>query len=238
MTFTNKKKTSWILIFIAYYTFSTTLTVGQQNGELSSLTNKNSGERSNDENKNLLSETNNPIKVQYVNVNGSQILVSHMFTYTGPPRLLPIPVADNYPQGSTVNLICTVSGGQRKGLNLSWFKGGQEVNEELLRYTDSFGNISVEKTGDISILKINNATLDDSGQFACNAKNEFGTDSNSVNIVIVAPLEWSKVPKTELEVALNQDISVECDATGFPQPTIEWTRHSNSDHPKSNGTLL
>lgn len=123
------------------------------------------------------------VKVQYVDVNGLPVLVQ--FTYTGPPKILPIASADSYPEGSTINLICTVSGGQRKGLTLGWSKDGQPLNDEYLRFSSSQDNISIEKTGiDISILRITNATYRNSGQFSCSAKNPLGEDSTSVNIVI------------------------------------------------------
>lgn len=124
------------------------------------------------------------MKVQYVNVNGQPVLVQ--FTYVGPPKILPIATADSYPEGATINLICTVSGGQRKGLTLRWSKNGEDLNEELIRYSNSLSdNISIEKTGvDITILRITNATHTNSGRYACTAQNPLGEDSTSVDIII------------------------------------------------------
>lgn len=132
-------------------------------------------------------------KIQYVNNNNLPVLVQ--FTYTGPPKILPIATADSYPEGSTINLICTVSGGQRKGLSLSWMKDGNQIDETLFlnnnfknNYSNNqseYENVSVEKTGaDISILRISNATYINSGKYSCSAKNALGEDSTSVNIVI------------------------------------------------------
>lgn len=150
----------------------------QQNGEVK-ISNLDKGQNYDSK----ISPQNQDVKIQYVNVNGQPVLVQ--FTYVGPPKILPIATADSYPEGSTVNLICTVSGGQRKGLTLGWFKDGQELNDDLIRYTSSLDNVSIEKTGvDISILRISNATHDNSGQFTCTAKNPLGEDSTSVNIVI------------------------------------------------------
>lgn len=121
--------------------------------------------------------------VQYLDVNGLPVLVQ--FTYVGPPKILPIATADSYPEGSSVNLICTVSGGQRKGLTLAWTKDGQELDEKMAGYSSLADNVSIEKTGvDISILRISNATHTNSGRFSCTAKNPIGEDSTSVNIVI------------------------------------------------------
>jgi len=136
-------------------------------------------------NKELPNNGNNGPKVQFIDANGQPVLVQ--FTYTGPPKILPIATADSYPEGSTINLICTVSGGQRKGLSLGWFKDGEELDDQRVRYPSSgqVDNISIEKTGaDISILRISNATHSNSGRFTCKAQNPLGEDSTSVNIVI------------------------------------------------------
>lgn len=126
-------------------------------------------------------------KIQYLNVNGLPVLVQ--FTYTGPPKILPIATADSYPEGSSINLICTVSGGQRKGLTLNWNINGDDIDEQKLRYESGslagYENVSLDVSGaDISILKIWNSTLANAGQYTCTAKNPLGQDSTSVKIVI------------------------------------------------------
>lgn len=127
--------------------------------------------------------TNDAIKVQYVNVNGLPVLVQ--FTYVGPPKILPIATADSYPEGSSINLICTVSGGQRRGLTLQWQLNGDLMDDSKLRYSEQFNNVAINMDdADISILKIKNATAKNSGQYTCTAKNPLGQDSTSVKIVI------------------------------------------------------
>uniref|UniRef100_A0A6G1SD09 Hemicentin-2 n=1 Tax=Aceria tosichella TaxID=561515 RepID=A0A6G1SD09_9ACAR len=150
------------------------------------------------------------------------------FTYVGPPKILPIATADSYPEGATINLICTVSGGQRKGLALNWEKDGRELNDESLRYSNEYGSISIEKTGtDISILRISNATHEDSGRYTCKAKNPIGEDSTSAQLVINVELKWNKVP-ADTEIGLNKDVTIECDATSQPNPIIQWTKLPSS----------
>lgn len=153
--------------------------VGQQNGELHS---RGPGQQTNGAPS--ASQNEGATKIQYVNVNGLPVLVQ--FTYVGPPKILPIATADSYPEGSLINLICTVSGGQRNGLSLSWMINGEELNGETTKYSGATtDNISVTgDNGDISILKIMNATYENSGQYTCTAKNPLGQDSTSVKIVI------------------------------------------------------
>lgn len=230
---------------------------GQQNGEVTVPLQDQGRHSDSFRIKSSMMPANNSVgKIQYLDANGQPVLVQ--FTYVGPPKILPIATADSYPEGSTINLICTVSGGQRKGLTLGWMKDGEELsNDESMRYASSFDNISIEKTGvDISILRITNATHNNSGRFTCTAKNLLGEDSTSVNIVIngelcsdifstysfasllfieltllqinsLVELKWSKLP-VDTEVGLNQGMSIECDAIGQPQPQIMWTKHPSS----------
>lgn len=165
------------------------LAEAQQNGELIHMTVPVGWiELANSENNianilDLPSAPNDQVKIQYVNVNGLPVLVQ--FTYTGPPKILPIATADSYPEGSSINLICTVSGGQRKGLTLSWKMNGEDLDDERMRYSSVFDNVSIgTDDADISILRIKNATNRNSGQYTCTARNPLGQDSTSVKIVI------------------------------------------------------
>lgn len=50
-------------------------------------------------------------------------------------------------------------------------------------------------------------------------------------------MKWSKVPKDQVEVGINQDVSLECEAIGSPQPSVEWFKHSSglADNRSSSG---
>lgn len=149
---------------------------GQQNGEVTDTLKPLQG-RSSSTNTSLIN------KVQYFDANGHPVLVQ--FTYTGPPKILPISTADSYPEGSSINLICTVSGGQRRGLVLSWQINNENIDEQKLRYSESLTNVVIDTVDvDISRLKITNATSINSAQYTCNAKNPLGQDSTSVKITI------------------------------------------------------
>jgi hypothetical protein len=183
------------LVSLVAISFIANNALGQQNGEpsrsmhmtdhVSDYSRDQQRQRAASENINATNPNNNDLlKVQYVNeINGLPVLVQ--FTYVGPPKILPIATADSYPEGATINLICTVSGGQRKGLVLSWEKDGRELNDESLRYTNDYSSISIEKTGtDISILRVSNSTHEDSGKYTCKARNPIGEDSTSAQLVI------------------------------------------------------
>lgn len=181
-----------LLLFLAFLTCVVSPQVSaQQNGEVSTQDKRRHQESTNRGTEFL---ADGGPRVRYIDSNGQPVLVQ--FTYSGPPKILPIATADSYPEGSTINLICTVSGGQRKGLTLGWAKDGEELNEESVRYSTAgqLDNLSIEKTGaDISILRLTNATHSNSGRFTCKAQNPLGEDSTSVNIVINGELSWLNI---------------------------------------------
>jgi len=186
-----------LLVLILVLTVSS-LVEGQQNGELVSMgqpgrlyhpdspayQNKQlNREREGQPQEQQQQQQPHNTKVQFLDSNGQPVLVQ--FTYVGPPKILPIATADSYPEGSTINLICTVSGGQRRGLVLSWQLDGEEIDQASLRHSKELDNVAINMDdSDITRLKITNATLKNSGQYTCNAKNPLGEDSTSVRIVI------------------------------------------------------
>lgn len=176
---------SLLYVTLIGFLLTINLSVAQQNGEVMVSSSPRGRQNEMREATKLGgNQASDLMKVQYVNVNGQPVLVQ--FTYVGPPKILPIATSDSYPEGATINLICTVSGGQRKGLTLSWAKNGDELNDEILRYSNGLtDNLSIEKNGvDITILRITNATHTNSGRYSCSARNALGEDSTSVEIVI------------------------------------------------------
>lgn len=77
-----------------------------------------------------------------------------------------------------------------------------------------------------SSLRFNQITQNESGEYVCTAENEAGRDSAVANIIVhVMPEVWT-VPSEELLMRRRDDhIRLECHASGFPPPTIQWRRY-------------
>uniref|UniRef100_A0A3B3ZFT1 receptor protein-tyrosine kinase n=1 Tax=Periophthalmus magnuspinnatus TaxID=409849 RepID=A0A3B3ZFT1_9GOBI len=81
---------------------------------------------------------------------------------------------------------------------------------------------------DYGALKIHNIQKEDAGQYRCVARNSFGLAfSKPVTIEVQAPARILRVPK-EKRVAYGSQISLECNATGNPIPTITWLENGNT----------
>jgi hypothetical protein len=73
------------------------------------------------------------------------------------------------------------------------------------------------------ILKISNATLQDSGIYSCHAVNSLGHQERQARIVVIR-LEFVIRPPTEVTASLSQKIALECKAYAAPglQASIHW----------------
>ncbi|XP_056289248.1 muscle, skeletal receptor tyrosine-protein kinase [Pseudoliparis swirei] len=81
---------------------------------------------------------------------------------------------------------------------------------------------------DYGALKIHQIQKEDAGQYRCVARNSFGLAfSKPVTIEVQAPARILRVPK-EKRVEYGSQVSLECNATGNPTPTITWLENGNT----------
>ncbi|KAF3848895.1 hypothetical protein F7725_015392 [Dissostichus mawsoni] len=99
--------------------------------------------------------------------------------------------------------------------DVTWLK-----DDELIKISDRVTIL------DYGALKIHNIQKQDAGQYRCVARNSFGLAfSKPVTIEVQARI--LRVPK-EKRVAYGSQISLECNATGNPIPTITWLESGNT----------
>ncbi|KAM9195069.1 pro-neuregulin-1, membrane-bound isoform 7-T7 [Dugong dugon] len=95
-----------------------------------------------------------------------------------PPRLKEMKSQEST-AGSKLVLRCETSS-EYSSLRFKWFKNGNELNRK-----NKPQNIKIQKKPGKSELRINKASLADSGEYMCKVMNKLGNDSASANITIV-----------------------------------------------------
>uniref|UniRef100_A0A3Q3J6G5 receptor protein-tyrosine kinase n=1 Tax=Monopterus albus TaxID=43700 RepID=A0A3Q3J6G5_MONAL len=111
--------------------------------------------------------------------------------------------------------------------DVTWLK-----DDELIKVNDRVTIL------DYGALKIHNIKKEDAGQYRCVARNSFGLAfSKPVTIEVQAPARILQVPK-EKKVAYGSQISLECNATGNPIPTITWLENGNTVSASIEETLV
>ncbi|XP_009874122.1 PREDICTED: hemicentin-1-like, partial [Apaloderma vittatum] len=114
-----------------------------------------------------------------------------------------------------VSLFCEVSGNPFP--IISWYKEDIQVVES--------NTLQILHNG--KILKLLKTATDDAGQYSCKAVNVAGSSEKLFNLdILVPPSIIGADTPGETSVILNQEISLECRAKGFPFPDIHWFKDS------------
>ncbi|XP_041915077.1 muscle, skeletal receptor tyrosine-protein kinase isoform X1 [Alosa sapidissima] len=101
--------------------------------------------------------------------------------------------------------------------DITWIK-----DEDVVKLSDRVTIL------DYGALKIHNIRKEDAGQYRCVARNSFGIAfSKPVTIEVQAPARILRVPK-EKRVPFGTKVSLECNATGNPTPTLTWLENGNT----------
>ena len=96
---------------------------------------------------------------------------------------------------------------------ITWTKG---LGELVLART-------VLKDGQLSIT---NAQKKDSGLYKCKASNILGHDSAVTHLSVVELPKFTVRPPGQLKKFTNHNITVTCQATGEPKPTVTWMKEN------------
>uniref|UniRef100_A0A0N5BTT6 Down syndrome cell adhesion molecule-like protein Dscam2 n=1 Tax=Strongyloides papillosus TaxID=174720 RepID=A0A0N5BTT6_STREA len=108
-------------------------------------------------------------------------------------------------------------GFKRKNLfKVVWTKNGEVINNEKGKYYISKDSLK---------LTLYNAQLASAGKYSCEVSNEAGEAEIDINLKVLIPpkIDKSNLIQNPLAI-LNKTISLECPASGIPQPTVTWLR--------------
>ncbi|CAL8240206.1 unnamed protein product, partial [Gadus morhua 'NCC'] len=88
-------------------------------------------------------------------------------------------------------------------------------------------------------LQVLNAQVSDTGPYVCVADNVAGSAEKSFNVQrsILPPSIVGPSPETQM-VVVNHFISLTCEASGFPPPSLRWLRGRGPVEPHSNAVIM
>ncbi|KAI1289172.1 Hemicentin-1 [Halotydeus destructor] len=133
-------------------------------------------------------------------------------------------------EGAKFSATCSLSKGTSP-VKFTWLKNGSPVagQDAKIRNIDDLSMTTLT----IDVLKSSAA-----GNYTCKAENAAGHDSHTIQLSIKQTPKWLKEPEDVVAV-LGEDYSVECAATGSPNPTITWFRLNQPSRQKLfNGNYL
>ncbi|XP_075792870.1 hemicentin-1 isoform X2 [Pelodiscus sinensis] len=101
---------------------------------------------------------------------------------------------------------------------LTWLKDGQPLLTKL--------GLSISEDG--SVLKIEEAQVQDTGRYTCEATNFAGKTEKNYNVnVWVPPSIYGSEELSQLTVIEGSLISLVCESSGIPPPSLTWKKNSS-----------
>ncbi|XP_059503813.1 hemicentin-1 isoform X2 [Stegostoma tigrinum] len=126
----------------------------------------------------------------------------------------------------TTILDCMVSGTPTP--KVSWLKDGQPLKADNTHKVLSNGRT----------LQILNAHISDTGRYVCVAENKAGNTEKYFNLnVHVPPIVMGTNPEN-MTVVINNFISLMCEATAFPPPSLSWLKDGKPLQSNTNVIIL
>ncbi|XP_021701765.1 roundabout homolog 1 [Aedes aegypti] len=106
--------------------------------------------------------------------------------------------------------------------------GGDPVPDVLWRRSASSGNMPLDRVHVLEdrSLQIDGITIEDMGEYSCEADNAVGSITASGSLTVHSPPSFTVRPMNQI-AELGSEALFECQATGHPEPTLFWSLEGN-----------
>uniref|UniRef100_A0AAR2KQZ6 Hemicentin 1 n=1 Tax=Pygocentrus nattereri TaxID=42514 RepID=A0AAR2KQZ6_PYGNA len=111
---------------------------------------------------------------------------------------------------------------------ISWLKDSQPLHTDRTHILLSNGRT----------LQILNAQVTDTGRYVCVAENMAGSSEKHFNLNVHVPPSILGVSAENATVVVNNFVSLSCEATGFPPPTLSWLKDRRPIQANTNALIM
>ncbi|XP_034738598.1 hemicentin-1 isoform X2 [Etheostoma cragini] len=126
----------------------------------------------------------------------------------------------------TTQLECDVDGNPAP--KITWFKDSQQVSSD--------GPHSILSNG--RTLQVLTAQVSDTGRYVCVADNVAGSAEKSFNLNVHVPPTIIGLSPETVTAVVNNFVSLSCEATGFPPPTLSWLNDRGPIQANTNALIM
>ncbi|XP_069693704.1 cell adhesion molecule Dscam1-like [Periplaneta americana] len=137
------------------------------------------------------------------------------------PVIDPFTIKQKLQRGMRMHLTCVVSKGDFPVL-IRWLKDGALIHSNLSVAERALDEYS-------STLTFSSLTTSHTGNYTCEASNSAAVTTYTASIVVHVPPSWLVEPK-DSEVAMGDNVTIDCSAEGLPTPDIHWKKSSGLAH--------
>ncbi|XP_022705507.1 immunoglobulin superfamily member 10-like [Varroa jacobsoni] len=129
------------------------------------------------------------------------------------PEITPQKIPDDLAEGQRLSVMCSVRSGTPP-ISFSWLRNGIAIG--------SLSGVKIVHFDDFQDqLQIESLSVEHVGNYTCNAKNLYGTDHMSVQVVMKFAPRWATTDHAKLVTGVaGETVLVDCRAIGHPLPTI------------------
>ncbi|OQR76625.1 Down syndrome cell adhesion molecule protein 1-like [Tropilaelaps mercedesae] len=131
------------------------------------------------------------------------------------PRISPIKTPEDLEEGQRLLIVCGILKGTQP-ISFAWRRNSSPILENA--------DIKISHNEDyqetLHIMKLN---ADHVGNYTCSAKNAFGSDQMSVQVVLNFKPIWIQDPSSNLTSVIAEagsSLTVDCQVRGHPPPTV------------------
>ncbi|XP_034035488.1 hemicentin-1 [Thalassophryne amazonica] len=126
----------------------------------------------------------------------------------------------------TAQLECHVEGNPIP--KITWIKDSQPISSD--------GPYRILSNG--RRLQVLTAQVSDTGRYVCVADNVAGSAEKSFNLNVHVPPAIIGPQLEKVTVVVNNFVSLSCETTGFPPPTLSWLKDSSPIQPNANSLIM
>ncbi|XP_072936767.1 cell adhesion molecule Dscam2-like [Epargyreus clarus] len=131
-----------------------------------------------------------------------------------PPKISPFMFSSELTEGSSVQVLCGVSSGD-KPMYFSWLKDGAPLPPSL--------QIEEKSLNEFSLLMFSELSARHSGAYTCRVANHAAAVNYTATLTVKVAPAWATEP-LDSAVLLGAPLLLECAARGYPAPTVTWYR--------------
>ncbi|XP_072144769.1 cell adhesion molecule Dscam1-like isoform X4 [Dermacentor andersoni] len=142
-------------------------------------------------------------------------------------KVQPFSFPPNLVEGSRVSAACSLLR-VSEATRFRWAKDGKTLGD------DPRGRIKARTDTDFSMLTIDPARQEDSGNYSCTAMSKGKSDTFSANLVVYAAPKWTQQPE-DVVITEGNNVSVKCAASGNPVPEVTLQKDGGSTPTRAQG---
>ncbi|MPC61407.1 Down syndrome cell adhesion molecule-like protein Dscam2 [Portunus trituberculatus] len=144
-----------------------------------------------------------------------------VFGSTVPPSLAPLTFPKGTRAGMQIRATCLVQEGDQP-VRYAWTKDARPLDARLGVRTSQLDAFT-------SILVIERAAAEHSGNYTCTASNAAAASATTARLTVNVPPTWVVEPSST-SVALGGSLALHCLARGFPDPVVTWRRQAGKSN--------